>query len=93
VQETGSVTVTREEILAFGREFDPQPFHVDEDAARRSPYGGLIASGWHTAALSMRLIVALLGTGSGSLGNSVLSIATRPTGPSSPESPGHPGTG
>ena len=47
--ETGSVTVTREEIVAFARQFDPQPFHVDEEAARQSPYGGLIASGWHTA--------------------------------------------
>ena len=69
VTDTGSVTVTREEILAFGRQFDPQPFHVDEEAARRSPYGGLIASGWHTAALCMRLIVGLLGPGSGSLGS------------------------
>jgi acyl dehydratase len=69
VTETGSVTVTKEEILAFARQFDPQPFHVDEEAARRSPYGGLIASGWHTAALCMRLIVGLLGPGSGSLGS------------------------
>ena len=69
VTETGSVTVTREEILAFARQFDPQPFHIDEEAARQSPYGGLIASGWHTASLCMRLIVALLGPGSGSLGS------------------------
>jgi acyl dehydratase len=69
VTDTGSVTVTREEILAFARQFDPQPFHVDEEAARRSPYGGLIASGWHTASLCMRLIVALLGSDSGSLGS------------------------
>ena len=69
VTETGSVTVTKEEILAFARQFDPQPFHVDEEAAQRSPYGGLIASGWHTASLCMRLIVALLGPGSGSLGS------------------------
>jgi acyl dehydratase len=69
VTETGSVTVTREEIVAFARQFDPQPFHVDEEAARQSPYGGLIASGWHTASLCMSLIVALLGPGSGSLGS------------------------
>lgn len=69
VTDTGSVTVTREEIVAFARQFDPQPFHVDEDAARRSPFGGLIASGWHTASLCMRLIVALLGPDSGSLGS------------------------
>jgi acyl dehydratase len=69
--ETGtrSLTVTKEEILSFARQFDPQPFHVDEEAARQSPYGGLIASGWHTAALCMRLIVELLGAGSGSLGS------------------------
>ena len=69
VTDTGSVTVTREEIVAFARQFDPQPFHVDEDAARRSPFGGLIASGWHTASLCMRLVVALLGPDSGSLGS------------------------
>ena len=68
-RETASVTVTKEEIVAFARQFDPQPFHVDEEAARRSPFGGLIASGWHTAALCHRLIVALLGPASGSLGS------------------------
>src|SRR5262249_53565799 len=54
----------------FARQFDPQPFHLDEEAARRSPYGGLIASGWHTAAICMRLVVdsALPGE-SGSLGS------------------------
>jgi len=57
------------EMVAFAKAFDPQPFHVDEAAARESMYGGLIASGWHTAALCMRLIVALLGPGSGSLGS------------------------
>src|SRR5947208_233078 len=44
-------------IEAFAAEFDPQPFHLDEDAARASPFGGLVASGWHTAALTMRLLV------------------------------------
>jgi acyl dehydratase len=48
--------VTREEIVAFAREFDPQPFHVDEAAAAGTIYGGLIASGWHTIALYMRLM-------------------------------------
>jgi acyl dehydratase len=56
VIELGSRTVTRDEIIAFAREFDPQPFHLDEDAARRSVYGGLLASGWHTAAMAMRLL-------------------------------------
>jgi acyl dehydratase len=55
--ELGSHTVTKEEIVRFAQEFDPQPFHVDEEAAKRSPFGGLIASGWHTASLSMRLLV------------------------------------
>ena len=44
-------------IKAFATQFDPQPFHLDEDAARGSFFGGLAASGWHTAALSMRLLV------------------------------------
>ena len=54
---TGNVTVEPEEVKAFAAEFDPQPFHLDEDAARGSPFGGLVASGWHTAALTMRLLV------------------------------------
>jgi len=45
------------QIKTFAAEFDPQPFHLDEEAARRTPFGGLVASGWHTAALGMRLIV------------------------------------
>ena len=55
--EYGSYTVSREEIIAFARAYDPQPFHVDDEAAKRSIYGGLIASGWHTASLAMRLVV------------------------------------
>ena len=54
---SGTVTVTAEKIKAFAREFDPQPFHVDEEAARTSFFGGLAASGWHTAAMTMRLFV------------------------------------
>jgi acyl dehydratase len=54
-REFGGVTVSREDILAFARQFDPQPFHVDEEAARRSAFGGLVASGWHTAGLAMRM--------------------------------------
>lgn len=53
----GSRTVTAEEIRSFAREYDPQPFHLDRTAAEESPFGGLIASGWHTAALTMRLLV------------------------------------
>jgi acyl dehydratase len=54
---SGRLTVDRERIKTFAAEFDPQPFHVDEDAARRSIFGGLAASGWHTAAMTMRLLV------------------------------------
>lgn len=56
VREFGSKVVTREEIVRFASEFDPQPFHIDESAAGRSLFGGLIASGWHTAAMAMRLM-------------------------------------
>lgn len=61
-QQYGSYSVTREEIVEFAREFDPQPFHLDEAAAAASPFGGLIASGWHTAAMMMRMITSR-GTG------------------------------
>ena len=54
---TGTVTVEPETLKAFAAEFDPQPFHLDEDAARASVFGGLVASGWHTAALTMKLLV------------------------------------
>jgi acyl dehydratase len=54
--ELGRRSITRDEIIAFAREFDPQPFHLDEEAAKTTIYGGLIASGWHTAAISMRLL-------------------------------------
>ena len=55
--ELGSRTVTEEEIVAFARQWDPQPFHTDAEAARDSVFGGLIASGWHTGAMWMRLYV------------------------------------
>jgi acyl dehydratase len=54
---TGSHTVTEEEIKAFAAQFDPQPFHLDQAAASASLFGGLVASGWHTAAITMRLLV------------------------------------
>jgi acyl dehydratase len=54
---TGSVTLTFEGCKAFAAEFDPQPFHLDECAARQSVFGRIAASGWYTAALSMRLLV------------------------------------
>ena len=55
--DCGSVSIDQASIVTFAKEFDPQPFHVDPEAAAAGPYGGLIASGWHTAALVMRLLV------------------------------------
>jgi acyl dehydratase len=57
-REIGSHTFTREEIVAFAREYDPQPFHLDEAAAKASLFGGLCASGWQTAAHFIRFIVS-----------------------------------
>lgn len=54
---TGSVTMEADAIRAFAASFDPQPFHLDEEAAKASFFGGLVASGWHTAAVTMRLLV------------------------------------
>jgi len=54
--EIGSHTITAEEIIAFARQFDPQPFHIDAEKAKDSIYGGLIASGWHTCSIAMRLM-------------------------------------
>jgi acyl dehydratase len=55
--DCGSVSIDQASIIAFAKEFDPQPFHVDPLAAASGPFGGLIASGWQTAALVMRLLV------------------------------------
>jgi acyl dehydratase len=55
VYEYGYITVNEAEILEFARAFDPQPIHVDPEFAARGPFGGLIASGWHTAGIMMRL--------------------------------------
>jgi acyl dehydratase len=57
VHEFGSIDVEESEIINFARRFDPQPFHTDPAAANQSVFGGLIASGWHTASLTMRLLV------------------------------------
>ena len=56
-RDCGSLTVSREEIVEFGERYDPQPFHTDPEAAAESAYGGLIASGWQTCALTARLLV------------------------------------
>ena len=69
VIDLGSVTVSEAEILAFARQFDPQPFHVDPARAADSIYGGLIASGWHTCGLFMRLAVDHLLGDSSSMGS------------------------
>jgi acyl dehydratase len=69
VAELGPVTVTEDEIVEFATRFDPQPFHVDPEAARESPFGGLIASGWHTAAIYMGLFVRGVLEGTASLGS------------------------
>ena len=55
--DCGIFSVNEDEIVSFAKQFDPQPFHVDPEAAARGPFGGLIASGWHTAALVMRQLV------------------------------------
>ena len=71
--DLGSTVVDETEMLAFARRFDPQPFHVDAEAAVRTPFGGLIASGWFTASLFMRLYVDVVLTGSTSQGSPGLS--------------------
>ena len=78
---TGSVSVTADAIKAFARDFDPQPFHLDEDAACDSLFGGLAASGWHTAALSMRLLVDGLPIAGGLIGVGGETTWPRPTRP------------
>ncbi|ABD08848.1 MaoC-like dehydratase [Rhodopseudomonas palustris HaA2] len=56
-REIGTYAFTAENIVAFAKQFDPQPFHLDEEAGRRSLFGGLAASGWHIASACMRLLV------------------------------------
>ncbi len=67
--DCGTVSVSQDEIVSFGKDFDPQPFHVDPVAAARGPFRGLIASGWHTAGLVMRQIVAHFLPAEASLGS------------------------
>jgi len=57
LKPTRRLRVEKDAIIAFARQFDPQPFHLDEEAARATIFRGLAASGWHTAALTMRLLV------------------------------------
>jgi acyl dehydratase len=67
--EMGCHTFTEDEILSFGRQFDPQPFHADPAAAGKTVFGGLIASGWHTCSVGMRLMVQSYLTKTVSLGS------------------------
>lgn len=60
--------VSEEQILSFAREFDPQPFHVDREVAATTMFGGIFASGWHTAAITMRLFVQTLNCAEGAIG-------------------------
>ena len=69
VTEVGPVTVSEDEIVDFATRFDPQPFHIDPEAAKASPFGGLIASGWHTTALFMGMFVRAILLDSASLGS------------------------
>ena len=75
------VTVTTDQIKAFAREFDPQPFHLDEDAARDTLFEGLAASGWHTAALTMKLLVQCFPLAGGLVGAGGETTWPRPTRP------------
>ena len=69
VRELGSLTVSAQEIKEFAEQFDPQPFHVDEAAGRRSIFGSLCASGWHTCSLAMKLTVENFLNQSSSMGS------------------------
>ncbi len=69
VTEVGPVEVSEEEILEFARRYDPQPFHIDPAAAQDGPFGGLIASGWHTASLFMGMFVRDILLDSASMGS------------------------
>ena len=65
----GSRTVSEEEIIAFATQFDPQPFHVDHEAAAASMFGGVVASGWHTCSMMMRMVVDGMMASSSSMGS------------------------
>ena len=69
VRELGTISPSREEIIAFASQFDPQPFHLDDAAGEASVFGGLCASGWHTCAMAMRLMVTNFLSQTSSLGS------------------------
>ena len=68
-REIAGYTFTREEIIEFGRRFDPQPFHISEEGGKQTHFGGLVASGWHTGSIAMRLICDNMPEQSASLGS------------------------
>jgi acyl dehydratase len=68
IVDCGSFSVSEAEIIAFAEQYDPQPFHVDPVAAKDGPFGGLIASGWHTTSLMMRQLVRYFVSPESSLG-------------------------
>ena len=67
--DLGSIHVTHDQVVDFAQQFDPQPFHLDIDAGGQSIFGGLIASGWHTCSLMMRLVVDNLFSRTATLGS------------------------
>jgi acyl dehydratase len=79
--ESQSYIMTMGEIRDFANKFDPQPFHLDEQAARQSIFGGLVASGWHTAAVTMRLLISSNPFAGGLIGSAVEVRWKRPTRP------------
>ena len=66
--KSGTYSVSEEQIISFAREFDPQPFHLDATIARQTMFKNLIASGWHSAAITMRLFVQTLNFAEGAIG-------------------------
>jgi acyl dehydratase len=66
--KSGTYKVSEEQIVSFAREFDPQPFHLDAEVARQTMFKEFIASGWHTAAITMRLFVQALNFAEGAIG-------------------------
>ncbi len=80
--QSASYVITADEIKRFAREFDPQPFHLNEAAAAETLFGGLAASGWHTAAITMRLLVQSEDSLAGGIVGTGVEIAwPRPTRP------------
>ncbi|AOK10648.1 MULTISPECIES: MaoC family dehydratase [Burkholderia] len=67
--EIGRYTFEADDIKAFAQRYDPQPFHLDEEEGKASPFGGLVASGWHTCSVFMGLLIAKLGSDSTSMGS------------------------